>query len=74
MRSFKSNENINKKEGGSYYVVSVVKTLWYKRYAHKEYVTFHKEYVTFKQIEQCPHNEWWRSHYYILLRLQAYFV
>ena len=25
MRSFKSNENIHKKEGGSYYVVSVNK-------------------------------------------------
>ena len=25
MRSFKSNENINKKEGGSYYVVSAKK-------------------------------------------------
>ena len=26
MRSFKSNENIHKKEGGSYYVVSANKT------------------------------------------------
>ena len=26
MRSFKSNENIRKKEGGSYYVVSANKT------------------------------------------------
>ena len=26
MRSFKSNENINKKEGGSYYVVSANKS------------------------------------------------
>ena len=27
MRSFKSNENIHKKEGGSYYVVSAKKSL-----------------------------------------------
>ena len=27
MRSFKSNENIHKKEGGSYYVVSTNKAL-----------------------------------------------
>ena len=43
MRSFKSNENIHKKEGGSYYVVSANKASSVVRNVQKVFTLFRKQ-------------------------------
>ena len=45
MRSFKSNENIHKKEGGSYYVVSANKPKSTFRHLKQGIQDFHRKYV-----------------------------